>query len=155
MFGSLLRRSCLRTSSSNQKVFFSTNNDLLYTKSHEWIKSVGPDCLKMGITDHAQRELGDISFVVLPIVGKKYDQDQEVVVIESTKAVGEIKMPMTGLISEVNQRLDQEAKLINDDPEGSGWIFSFKTDGSDGSSSFLSKLMSRKDYQDYLKTLKK
>jgi len=145
-----------RTSHINlvkNKVFLSSKPGVIYyTKSHEWVKEVN-NSLRIGITHHAQRELGDISFIVPPIPGKTYNQDEETVVIESTKAVGEIKMPVTGTIVEVNKRLDEEPKLINDDPEGEGWIFSFS--GSSNDKKFLGTLMNEKDYQEHLKSLKK
>lgn len=147
MFKHILRR-CFSTGSSGPI--------LRYTKTHEWVQQIEGSELKIGITHHAQRELGDISFVVPPTIGKTYLIDQEAVVIESTKAVGEIKMPIDGIVTQINQHLDSEAKLINDDPEGSGWIFQFKPlDLNGGGATFLSKLLDREQYQEYLKTLKK
>jgi glycine cleavage system H protein len=137
----------------NRKFFSSGEGVTYYTESHEWLQKSSVDTIRVGITDHAQSALGDISFVVLPRVGKKYQKDQECAVIESTKAVGEIKMPITGTISEINKLLDEDAKLINDDPEGKGWFFTFKIDGSNinEDNDFFKKLMTRERYLEYLK----
>lgn len=151
---------------AHQKYFSSGQNQdkgtIYYTGSHEWLKpGLNSDVVRIGITDHAQRELGDISFVVPPKVGKKYEKDQDTVVIESVKAVGEIKMPISGTIVGINSRLDQEASLINSDPEGEGWLFSFKIDVDsnkelvDETGDFFKKLMNKNQYREYLDSLKK
>lgn len=102
-----------------------TPSDRKYTKSHEWIKVEG-DSATVGITDHAQEALGDITFVDPSSVGKTLKQGEECAVIESVKAAGEVYAPVDGVIAEVNARLDAAPEQVNDDPYGSGWIVRLK-----------------------------
>ena len=99
--------------------------DLKYTKEHEWVK-VENQIATVGITDYAQGELGDIIFVELPKVGTKVSQMSPFGIIEAVKAVSELFSPVTGEITEVNQRLDKDATIINKDPYGEGWIIQVK-----------------------------
>ncbi len=92
-----------------------------YTQDHEWI-DLDNDIATIGVTDFAQQQLGDIVFVELPNVGEEIDKGQEVVVIESIKAAGEIKTPISGVIVEVNTSLHDTPEIVNDDPQGQGWF---------------------------------
>lgn len=92
-----------------------------YTKEHEWVKLEG-NRARVGITDHAQHELGDIVYVELPKVGTKVKQMQEFATIESVKAVSPIYAPISGEIIDVNRELETKPELINQSPHEQGWI---------------------------------
>lgn len=100
---------------------------LKYTKDHEWAKFEDGTAV-IGVTDHAQRELGDIVFVELPKVGNKVEAGQSFGTIEAVKTVAELYAPVSGTISEVNAALSGDAGVINQDPYGTGWIIKVKTD---------------------------
>jgi len=99
----------------------SVPDNLLYTKDHEWALIEGNQAT-VGITDHAQRELGDIVFVELPKVGVRLESGQSFGTIEAVKTVAELYAPLTGLVTEVNSSLAGDAGVINQDPYGKGWI---------------------------------
>ncbi len=101
--------------------------ELKYTKDHEWAKEEDGK-IRVGITDHAQKELGDIVFVELPEVGKKVKKGEQVATVESVKAVGEVYAPVSGEVVEVNTSLESSPELVNKDPYGEGWIFVLKVD---------------------------
>jgi glycine cleavage system H protein len=100
-------------------------DDLKYTKEHEWVKVEG-DVSTMGITDYAQKELGDVVFVELPQVGTKVEQMKPFGVIEAVKAVSDLFSPLSGEVIEVNTQLESQSNLINSDPYGQGWIIRIK-----------------------------
>lgn len=95
--------------------------DLLYTKEHEWIKITGTTAV-MGISHHAQEMLGDVTFVELPEVGADLAQNDQVSVIESSKAASDVFCPVSGTITEVNETLDSQPELINESCYKDGWI---------------------------------
>ena len=95
--------------------------DLRYTADHTWVKAEG-DRVKVGITDYAQKELGDVVFVDLPDVGEIFSAKNVMVSIESVKAVSEINAPVSGEIMEVNEDLEHSPELVNQDPYKKGWI---------------------------------
>jgi glycine cleavage system H protein len=99
-----------------------TPTDLKYSKTHEWVKIEGATAT-VGITDHAQAALGDITFVELPKAGANVKKDGACCVIESVKAASDINAPLSGQIAEVNQSLETAPESVNSDPYGSGWIF--------------------------------
>lgn len=96
-----------------------------YTEDHEWAARDG-DTITIGITDYAQSQLGDIVYVELPEVGRTLDQGEETAVVESVKAAGDVKSPVTGEVVEVNDVLNDEPELVNQDPENEGWFFKVK-----------------------------
>jgi glycine cleavage system H protein len=100
---------------------------LKYTKDHEWAKIEGA-VATVGVTDHAQRELGDIVFVELPKVGASVQSGKSFGTIEAVKTVAELYAPVTGTITEVNTALSADAGVINQDPYGNGWIIKVKLD---------------------------
>ncbi len=102
-----------------------TPDDRKYAASHEWIKIEG-DTATVGITDHAQEQLGDITFVELPAAGKQVQRGAECAVIESVKAASDIYAPLSGEISEVNSALEDAPETINSDSYESGWLFKMK-----------------------------
>ncbi len=110
-------------------------DDRFYSKSHEWIRVDG-DVATIGITDHAQHELGDVVFVELPETGEIFDEGQEFGTIESVKAVSEIFLPVAGEILEVNKALADEPNAVNEDPHGDGWLVKVKVT-SDGAAAGL------------------
>ena len=98
---------------------------LKYTQEHEWLQTAG-DTATVGITHHAQDALGDVVFVELPEVGKTFNQGDVAGVVESVKAAADVYMPVTGVITEVNEALRDDPSLANTDPLGAGWFFKVK-----------------------------
>lgn len=113
--------------------------DFQYTRSHEWVKEDGESFIA-GITSFAQEQLGDITFVELPEVGRLVEQGGEMAVVESVKAASEIYAPISGEIIAVNTDLENAPELINEDPFGKGWIVRIK------SSTTVSDLLSADEY---------
>ena len=95
---------------------------LKYTKDHEWIGKDG-DLYVVGISDHAQGQLGDVTYVELPDAGRTVAQHEETAVVESVKAASDIYAPVGGTVAEVNGALDGDPGVINSDPYGAGWFF--------------------------------
>lgn len=106
-----------------------TPEDLLYTDEHEWIKKLGDSKVRVGITDYAQDQLGDVVYVELPEVGKTVSKDDLMVEIESTKSVGEVYAPFTGTISGVNDAVSATPELVNTSPYDEGWLVEIDLDG--------------------------
>jgi len=95
--------------------------DLLYARSHEWIR-VDDDGVVIGITEYAQDQLGEVVYVELPEVGTAVDANEELGTLESVKAVSEFLSPVAGEVIEINERLEDEPNLVNGDPYGDGWL---------------------------------
>ncbi len=121
----------------------SNPKDLKYTREHEWIRDNGDGTATIGVTDFAQGELGDIVFVELEEVGYECDKDEPFGTVEAVKTVSDLYAPVSGTISEVNDKLEDEPELVNDDPYGDGWMI--KLEMSDPSQ--LDELMSAEDYE--------
>lgn len=117
-------------------------DDVKYTKEHEWVKLEG-DVATVGITDYAQRQLGDVVFVELPEAGAQVEQMKPFGVIEAVKAVSDLFSPVTGEVTEVNSALQSESNLINSDPYGQGWIIKVKVKDTKE----LDTLLSPEDYR--------
>jgi len=98
------------------------------TEDHEWIRIEPDGTGTVGITQHAQEQLGDIVFVELPAVGRKLKKGEDAAVIESVKAAAECKAPVSGTVTEVNAALADEPGKVNVDPTGAGWFFKLKLD---------------------------
>jgi len=113
-----------------------------FTESHEWI-DVNDGVGTVGVTDYAQKELGDIVYVELPEVGKTLNAGEDAAVLESTKAAADIYAPVSGEIVEVNDVLNDASETINDSPEKEGWIFKIKLSNPEE----LNKLMDLEQYQ--------
>jgi len=122
--------------------------DLKFTADHEWAHLDG-DVVTIGITDYAQDQLGELVYVELPETGIDVSAGQEVVVIESVKAAGDIKSPVTGTVIEVNQALSDEPEKVNEDPTGEGWFYRVRV----GSAADLDALMDESAYQDLINSL--
>ena len=99
--------------------------NLLYTKDHEWIKIEGETAL-VGITDYAQKELGDIVYVEVDTVGETLDKEDTFGTIEAVKTVSDLFMPISGEITEFNEALESNPDVVNKDPYGEGWIIKMK-----------------------------
>ncbi len=117
-------------------------DDLKYTKKHEWVRLEG-DVAVMGLTDYAQKELGDVVFVELPEAGKEVEQMKSFGTIEAVKAVSDIFSPVSGKVTEVNTKLSSQSNLINSDPYGEGWIIKIKINNPKE----LDALLSPADYR--------
>jgi len=104
--------------------------DLRYAASHEWVRVEG-DIATIGITDHAQEQLGDVVYVDLPDVGERVDRGDEAGEIESVKAVSSIYAPVSGTVVEINEVLDEDPETVNGAPYGKGWLFRVQLNDSD------------------------
>ena len=100
-----------------------TPSDLRYRDSHEWVRVEDDGTVVVGISDHAQGELGDMVFVELPEPGMSYGQGEACAVIESVKAASDIYAPLSGEVVRANGELEDSPELVNSDPYGEGWLF--------------------------------
>jgi len=100
--------------------------ELKYTRSHEWLRSLPDGSVEIGISDHAQEELGDLVFVELPQVGRRLAAGEACAVVESVKAASDVYAPVSGKITAVNSALSDKPETINEDAYGEGWIFVVK-----------------------------
>ena len=119
-----------------------------YTKEHEWIRLDG-DTAIVGITEHAQSQLGDVVFVELPEIGKKFAAGAEAAVVESVKAASEVYAPASGEVVAVNDALADAPATVNEDAEGKGWFLKLKL----ADPGELEKLMTAQQYKDFVATL--
>lgn len=122
-------------------------SDFLYTKEHEWVH-VEDGVAVLGITDFAQKELGEVVFVELPEVGATFDASDEIGSIESVKAVAEIYTPVSGEVVEVNEAIEDQPELVNDEPHTEGWLVKLRLTGD--SEDELGGLMKADQYTDSL-----
>lgn len=97
-------------------------DELMYTKTHEWVKKISPTEAVFGITDFAQQQLKDVVFVELPSVGKELKIGAPCAVVESVKAAYDIFSPLSGKVTKTNQKIQNNAQLVNEDPYGEGWF---------------------------------
>ena len=111
-------------------------NDLLYTSDHEWV-SVEGNVATIGITDFAQKELGDIVFVEFPELNSTVEKGQSAGSIEAVKTVADLYMPITGTVIEVNENLDDNPEAVNDTPYGDGWMVKVEIANQDEISDLL------------------
>ena len=102
--------------------------DLLYTKAHCWVRQEEDGDIVVGITDFAQEQMTELTFVELPDVGETVEEGDEVAVVESVKAANDVYAPVAGTITAVNEDLQEEPELVNQDPFGRGWIFKMTPD---------------------------
>ncbi len=123
-------------------------SDLRFTQDHEWVRVEG-DVGVIGISDHAQEQLGDIVFIDLPEVGKELSKGDEAAVVESVKAASELYAPVSGEIVEFNESLSDDPAQVNSDPLGGGWIFKIRFSNP----SELDGMMDEAAYGNYLETL--
>ena len=118
---------------------------LKYTKEHEWVREDG-DTVTVGITDHAQGELGDIIFVEFPEIGQEIERDEPFGTIEAVKTVADLFAPISGTVTEINETLDDSPESVNQDPYGDGWMV--KVSVSEPGE--LDNLMSAVQYQEMI-----
>jgi len=123
-----------------------TPEDSRYAKSHEYVH-VESNVGTVGITDYAQKELGDVVFVELPQVGTQLEQGDELGSIESVKAVSELFAPISGEVVEVNEALTEKPELVNTDPYGDGWMVRIKL----ATPEEVGELMDDEEYEEYIK----
>ena len=120
----------------------SVPGDLKYSKSHEWVRVEG-DVATVGITDHAQAELGDIVYLELPEVGRMLQQEGQFGEVESVKAVSELYSPVSGEVVEANTAITDSTEVINEDPYGKGWMIKVRLSNP----AELSSLLDPADYE--------
>ena len=119
--------------------------ELRYTRSHEWVRLDG-DIGTIGITEHAQKELGEIVYLEMPEVGHLFKADEEFGTVESVKAVSELYIPLTGEVVEINQAAVKEPGIVNEDPFGDGWLVKIRI----GTDQELEALLTAAQYDEYL-----
>ena len=119
---------------------------VFFTEDHEWVEVLGQNKIKIGITDFAQDELGDIVYVELPEVGDEFDAGDEFGTVESVKSVSEILTPFAGTVVTVNDLIDDEPELVNDDPMGEGWFIEVEVEEDIDTS----ELMNKEEYEAYI-----
>ncbi len=117
----------------------------LYTKEHEWVNAEN-GVATVGITDHAQHELGDIVYVDLPKPGSRIEQGKTFGSVESVKAVSDIYAPISGEVLEINEALTSTPEKLNEDPHGAAWLIKVKMTAAEE----IKKLLSATDYQNYV-----
>jgi glycine cleavage system H protein len=122
--------------------------DFFYTKDHEWVQVKGDQAL-VGITEFAQKQLGDVVYIELPAVGSQLNVHQTIGSIESVKAVSEVFSPVSGEVVEVNTDLNGSPELVNQDPHGKGWIIRLKLKNK----ADLNPLMKATEYEKFLEGL--
>ena len=124
-----------------------TPSDLKFLDSHEWIK-VDDNTVIVGISDHAQNELGEVVFVELPAIGDEFISGDEAAVVESVKAASEVYTPISGEVIEVNDTLEETPELVNTSPYEEGWFF--KLEVSDENLGSIDSLMTAEEYSSML-----
>ncbi|WP_028921063.1 glycine cleavage system protein GcvH [Pseudonocardia acaciae] len=102
--------------------------ELRYTEEHEWVGTAGEDTVRVGVTDYAQKQLGDVVFVQLPEVGQRAEAGTALGEVESTKSVSDLFAPVTGEVVAVNEALTETPELVNSEPYGAGWMFEIRPD---------------------------
>ena len=121
--------------------------DLRYTEEHEWVRRVGPTRVRVGITDYAQSQLGDVVFVQLPAVDTAAAAGDGIAEVESTKSVSDIYAPFSAKVVAVNEVLDSEPETLNTDPYGDGWLFELEADDAAKLDATLGELLDAAGYQ--------
>ena len=124
-----------------------TPSDLKFLDSHEWVK-VDDNTVVVGISDHAQNELGEVVFVELPAIGDEFVSGDEAAVVESVKAASEVYTPISGEVIEVNEALEENPELVNTSPYEDGWFFKLKV--SDENLVSIDSLMTAEEYSSML-----
>ena len=122
--------------------------DKRYTKDHEWVMLDG-DIATVGITDHAQEQLGDLVHVELPELERAVAEGETCAVVESVKAAADIFAPLAGKVVEINETIVEDPSIVNSDAEGEGWFFRIELDDTDS----FETLMDQDAYDEFLETL--
>jgi glycine cleavage system H protein len=121
--------------------------DRLYSREHEWVR-VEDDVCVLGITEFAQQELGEVVFVELPEAGQVFNAQDELGTIESVKAVAEVYSPVAGEVVEINEAVVDDPEILNDDPQGEGWLVKLRFSSADD----LKALMTAEQYEEFIKS---
>lgn len=121
-------------------------SNVFYTEDHEWVEVLEENKIRIGITDFAQDELGDIVYVELPEVGDEFDAGDEFGTVESVKSVSEILTPFAGTVVTVNDLIDDEPEMVNDDPMGEGWFIEVEVEDEIDTS----ELMNKEEYETFI-----
>jgi len=121
-------------------------SELRYSESHEWVSEEDEGLVRVGITDHAQAQLGDLVFVELPEVGSTVGQGDACAVVESVKAASDIYSPISGEVVEVNEVLIDSPEMVNTEPYSDGWLFSVRLEDPDE----LESLMDHASYEEHI-----
>jgi glycine cleavage system H protein len=121
--------------------------DLLYTSDHEWVRTEGEEYV-IGITDHAQNSLGDVTFVELPSIGESFDVQAVFGVVESVKAASDLFMPIAGEIIDINEGLNDSPESVNSDPYQSGWMIRIRPSSESDIKSLLSPNLYKQEIGD-------
>ena len=124
-----------------------TPSDLKFLDSHEWVK-VDDNAVIVGISDHAQNELGEVVFVELPAIGDEFVSSDEAAVVESVKAASEVYTPLSGEVIEVNEALEENPELVNTSPYEDGWFFKLRV--GDENLGSIDSLMTAEEYSSML-----
>ena len=124
-------------------------SDTRFTEDHEWARLEEDGSITVGISNYAQEQLGDVVYVELPDVGKIINAGAEAAVIESVKAAGDVKLPVTGKVIEINERLADEPELVNSSPQAEGWFMKLEPENAQA----ITNLMDESAYGEYIDKL--
>ncbi|WP_174187590.1 glycine cleavage system protein GcvH [Nocardia barduliensis] len=124
-----------------------TPEDLRYTEQHEWVRRIAPTRVRVGITDYAQSQLGDVVFVQLPETDADVAAEESIAEVESTKSVSDIYAPLSAKIVAVNDVLNSEPETLNTDPYGDGWLFELEVSDAASLDVTLGELLDAAGYQ--------
>ena len=124
------------------------NADTRYTRDHEWVRLDG-EIVTVGITDHAQQQLGELVFLELPEMEREVAAGEACAVVESVKAASDVYAPLAGRVAEINETIVEDPTIVNNDAEGEGWFFRLELDDVED----FEALMDREAYDEYLETL--
>ncbi len=122
-------------------------SDIRYTEDHEWVVNEGDNRARVGITDYAQDQLGELVFIELPEVGSEVSQGDAIAVIESVKSASDLISPVSGKVVEVNEKLYDQPELVNEDPYGEGWFFAIEASNPEE----YEKLLTPEQYAEKIK----
>ncbi len=123
-----------------------TPADLLYTPEHEWVQRTGPATVRIGITDYAQIQLGDVVFVQLPAIGDSVTAGDSLGEVESTKSVSDVFSPLTAKVVAVNEDLDSEPEKVNSGPYTGGWLIELEVASSEALDAALAPMLDAAGY---------
>ena len=124
------------------------NSDTRFTKDHEWLKLDG-DIVTVGITDHAQQQLGELVFIELPEPERDVVAGEACAVVESVKAASDVYAPLAGRVAEINETIVEDPEIVNTDAEGEGWFFRLEIDDT----AAFEELMDQEAYDEFVETL--
>lgn len=124
-------------------------SELKYSEDHEWLRVDDDTTVTIGITDFAQKQLGDVVYVELPEVDQQVTKDEDAAVVESVKAASDVKAPVSGTVLKINETLSDEPEKVNTDPTGEGWFMKLKLDNAEE----IQQLMTEEEYTAFISDL--